>query len=424
MESRPSLNGTKRSMAETVLFLSIDGMTDPLGQSQVLPYLKGLSAKGHQITLVSCEKPERFSSHSKTIEDICSESEIDWQPIEYKSKIPLLSSISNIQRMRRMADKLHAQKQFTLVHCRSYLPMFSGQWLKKKHHLKLLFDIRGFWPDERVDGRLWKLTNPLWNFIYKYFKRKEKQFFELADKVISLTHNAKKEIHSWPLENNPIPIHVIPCCADLNLFNYHNIVDEEKQQLLAQLKLKTEDYIITYLGSLGTFYAIEDMLTYFMALKERRPNAKFLIITASPPEIVWNAIDNMSIDPNDIRVTRASRPEVPLHLSLGVYSLVFYKENFSRKACSPTKLGELMGLGIPVVCSPNVGDTTEIVNDTASGVSLNTLSIDEYRRVVSEMEEFPYEDKASIRAGAHQYFDLHSGIEKYHAAYSQTLLSS
>ena len=43
-----------------VLYVSYDGMTDPLGQSQVLPYILGLNKKGYQFTLVSFEKPERL----------------------------------------------------------------------------------------------------------------------------------------------------------------------------------------------------------------------------------------------------------------------------------------------------------------------------------------------------------------------------
>ncbi len=31
-----------------ILYISYDGMTDPLGQSQVLPYLKGLAKKGYK----------------------------------------------------------------------------------------------------------------------------------------------------------------------------------------------------------------------------------------------------------------------------------------------------------------------------------------------------------------------------------------
>lgn len=47
-------------MAHNVLYLSYDGMTDQLGQSQVIPYLQGLSKEGYSFTLISFEKPERF----------------------------------------------------------------------------------------------------------------------------------------------------------------------------------------------------------------------------------------------------------------------------------------------------------------------------------------------------------------------------
>jgi len=43
-----------------ILYISYDGMTDPLGQSQVIPYLIGLSQKGYVITIISCEKEDKF----------------------------------------------------------------------------------------------------------------------------------------------------------------------------------------------------------------------------------------------------------------------------------------------------------------------------------------------------------------------------
>jgi hypothetical protein len=42
-----------------VIYISYDGMTDPLGQSQVIPYLIGLTKKGHNISIISCEKTTR-----------------------------------------------------------------------------------------------------------------------------------------------------------------------------------------------------------------------------------------------------------------------------------------------------------------------------------------------------------------------------
>lgn len=45
-----------------IVYLSYEGLTDPLGPSQVLAYLKPLSALGHRITLITFEKPERTSA--------------------------------------------------------------------------------------------------------------------------------------------------------------------------------------------------------------------------------------------------------------------------------------------------------------------------------------------------------------------------
>ncbi len=39
-----------------ILFVSYDGMTDPLGQSQVLPYIREISKSNYRYTLISFEK--------------------------------------------------------------------------------------------------------------------------------------------------------------------------------------------------------------------------------------------------------------------------------------------------------------------------------------------------------------------------------
>ena len=48
------------------LFISFDGLTDPLGQSQILPYLIGIS-RDYAITIISCEKKERYLKDSESI---------------------------------------------------------------------------------------------------------------------------------------------------------------------------------------------------------------------------------------------------------------------------------------------------------------------------------------------------------------------
>ena len=53
-----------------ILFISYDGMTDPLGQSQVIPYLSGLTKFGYGFTILSCDKPEKFTENKNYVEVI------------------------------------------------------------------------------------------------------------------------------------------------------------------------------------------------------------------------------------------------------------------------------------------------------------------------------------------------------------------
>jgi hypothetical protein len=48
-------------MAAT-LHLSYDGLTDPLGSSQMLAYRVDMAEAGHRISLITLEKPERSAA--------------------------------------------------------------------------------------------------------------------------------------------------------------------------------------------------------------------------------------------------------------------------------------------------------------------------------------------------------------------------
>src|SRR6476661_419909 len=84
------------------LFVSIDGMTDPLGQSQVLPYLTGLARKGYKVSIASCEKRENWMEHHAIIESIVSETGITWDYCFYKTGKPFLSQLQNYRALKKI----------------------------------------------------------------------------------------------------------------------------------------------------------------------------------------------------------------------------------------------------------------------------------------------------------------------------------
>src|SRR5688572_13804360 len=127
-------------------------MTDPLGQSQVLPYLAALSSQGYRFTILSFEKKARFEKERHIVEKITQDSAICWKPMPFTKNPPVISKIYDRWKLISTAFKLHRQQQFDMVHCRGYLPSEVGLRLKRKFGVRFLFDMRGFWADEKVDS--------------------------------------------------------------------------------------------------------------------------------------------------------------------------------------------------------------------------------------------------------------------------------
>lgn len=397
-------------------------MTDPLGQSQVLPYLVGLSKQGYQFTLISFEKEERIEKGKAVIEKICRENSIQWHPLLYTKKPPVLSTLKDIRALKRKITALQSQAPFDLVHCRSYITALAGEWMKKKWGTKFVFDMRGFWADERVDGKIWNLKNPVFKLVFNYFKKKEKDFLSKADHIISLTHNAKEVIHSWKeVGNQPVPIQVIPCCVDLALFDPGTIQQTSIDQLKKELGIPSGVEVISYIGSVGTWYMLPEMLDFFKQWLIKKPGSIFLFVTNDNPDHILSAAAQSGIAAASIRIKPAARTEVPLFIAACDYSLFFIKPVFSKRASSPTKQGEIMAMGKPVICNSNVGDTDYVVKQYHSGVLVKDFSEMEYKKSIEEVTVNEDFDAVKIREGARQFFSLEEGVRRYAEVYRTVL---
>ena len=402
-----------------VLYLSYDGMTDPLGQSQVIPYLAGLSKEGYRFHLVSFEKKTPFQSDREYISQLLKSHNIIWHPLSYTKKPPVLSTLYDLWKMKQISKKIVDTNPIKLIHCRSYISAIAGMWLKKQSGVKMIFDMRGFYADERVDGGLWKLDNPIMKSVYNFFKKKEKELLAEADAVVCLTHNAKKIIDSWHFRNsNHYPIQVIPCCADLTHFNPTAVNTAMRAKLMESLNLAKASPIISYLGAIGTWYMMDEMLVFFKMFTQRFPNAVFLFITPEPGEQILKAASQHNIDPTQIRVFKARRNEVPTVLSLSDASLFFIKPTFSKQASSPTKQGEIMGMGIPIICNSGVGDTDMVIEKYGAGILVNVNDPNSFSDAINRFDEIKTIPAKNIIQGANEFYSLEKGVQKYLEIYN------
>ncbi|MFL5763951.1 MAG: glycosyltransferase [Bacteroidia bacterium] len=406
-------------MDKQVLYISYDGMTDPLGQSQVIPYLAGLSKAGYRITLLSCEKREKFRSQGAAISSLLEGYGIQWEHVFFTSFPPILSKYYDLGKLRKKAFRLHRLVKFSMVHCRSYVAADVGYSMKKQFGIKFLFDIRGFWVDERVDGGLWDLKNPVYRRAYKTYKKKEADYVSSADTIVSLTENGKAEMEKWPSWKK-CPIDVIPCCADYDLFTLQERSGYESAK--EKLGFTKKDFVVSYLGSLGTWYMLEEMLDFFKVLQEKKRDAVFLFVSNGEEDKIMKAVSKKGIVISDIKIVNGKRNEVPSLIRASDISLSFIKPCYSKKSSSPTKLGELLAMGIPVICNSGIGDVDEIIHATNGGLIMSDLSISSYVETATRVDDLiERKDAAVTRERSKKYYDLAEGVNKYRQIYERLI---
>jgi glycosyltransferase involved in cell wall biosynthesis len=96
--------------------------------------------------------------------------------------------------------------------------------------------------------------------------------------------------------------------------------------------------------------------------------------------------------------------------------IAFKQSSFAELACSPTKLGEMMAMGIPMVVNRGVGDVDAVIKDTGAGIILDRFDRQSMIEAVDRLGNSSATGK-QIRAGAERWFALEQGVEAYDSIY-------
>lgn len=401
-------------MNKHTLYITFDGLSDPLGQSQILPYLRRVAEGGFRIHILSCEKEERLEKEKQTLLSFIGTLPITWEYILYDADGGFLSRFNYVRRLRGMAERVCRDKKISLVHCRSYLASLIGLRLKQKHDIPFLFDMRGFWADERIDGGIWKKNNPLHAFFYSYFKKKEKQFLLQSDAIVSLTYAAVKELEkNYPTGDLNSRTTVIPCCTDTDLF--HKEAVETPLTLPGSSK---QDHLLVYTGSIGTWYYTRELIDCVLAWKELIPEIKLLILTKDTSELNTVLATYTSEQRNTVLTASCSYKDVAKYLVMAKAALFFIKPSVSKIASSPTKMAECWSMDLPIITNSGIGDNDLYFKNRNGGVLIESFTRESYVAACLAYQALPRE-RGFYRNIALDDFDVKSGSEKYIAIYQK-----
>lgn len=389
---------------KAILFLSYDGLTDPLGQSQILPYVEELSKIGYKYSILSFEKPDFYEKFKLQISSRCLEAGIKWIPLTYSKRPPVLSTLWDIFKGYIKAREICLSEGVSIVHCRGYITSFLGVRLKRRLATKFVFDMRGFWADEKLESGQW--NNLAFRFVYGYFKRAERMFFSYADHVVSLTEIGKRHIvDSFGVADEKIS--VIPTCINLDRFPERN--DERRLEKRRSMGISADAQILIYSGSLGGNYPLNMLASYAKEFWRIYLNGYLLVVT-SQLDLVEEMIERFGLPAKQVKAVTSMPDEIYGWLEVADFGLIFYKSGFSNIARFPTKMAEYMAMGLYTLCSGGVGDVELILKGSNSGITIEgTLeSLENVRFDKLKARKYSI-DNFSVKIGVGRYSEI---IEK------------
>ena len=380
-------------------------MLEPLGQSQVVAYLEKL-APGRRIHLISFEKPDDWGDEPRrqAMRERLERAGICWHPLRYHKKFSALATAYDIVRGAEMAVHLVKRQGLGIVHARSYVAAFIALIVKDALRTAFLFDMRGLWADERVDGGLWRAGGRL----YRVAKKMERKFLLAADHVVTLTHASEAEIRRFDyLAERMPPISVIPTCADLDRF-------------AIQGPPVREPFTLGYIGGVGTWYLLDEMLACFRLLKAAEPGARLLFINRHEHAMIRARAGAAGIGPESIEIIAADHRDMPAQVARMSAGMALIKPAYSKIASAPTKLAEYLGCGVPCLGNAGVGDVADILEGRKVGVALQGFSAGELADGVRRLIELARDPatQARCRQAAIDLFSLETGVEAYDAIYA------
>lgn len=392
---------------EAVLYISYDGLLEPLGQSQVWQYLSRLG-KEYRIALISYEKPEDLldKSRMESMRETCKQAGVDWYPLRYHKTPTALATAYDIFVGIFLGLKLAYRYHFRIVHARSYVPSVIALALKRLTGIRYIFDMRGFWADERVDGGLWPQSGRL----YRMAKSFERRFLLAADHVVSLTHAAVAEMRRFPYLQERMPsVTVIPTCADLTRFKARSNEQEKA------------GFVLGYVGSAGTWYLFDEVVACFVELLQMRPGTRFLIVNRNEHTFICERLSAAGVPAESVELISATHGEVAQLIARMDAGIFFYRPAFSKLATAPTKLAEFLGCGKPCIGNAGVGDMAEVLEGERVGVALHAFDQASLKAGLKQLLALTADVSTAARcvAAAQKHFSLDEGVQRYAAIYRQ-----
>ena len=394
----------------STLYLSRNGLLEPLGQSQVFAYLRGLS-RDYNITLITYEKDEDWADKARLqkARTDCKDLGIRWLPQHFRRWPKIVAPAFSMIRMVWLVRREVRRRDIRLIHARSNIPAATALAVSWITGVPFLFDLRSLFPEELITARRMRRGS----FLHRAIIWAERLCLAKSAAVISQTHVAVNHLKSvYPTELKNQRLVMIPTCADLDRFS-------------PPLDRPSGPTVHGCIGTiLSGWFRTDWLAAWLSAVAQNDTDARFEIVTRDDADRVRVALDPMNKFGDRLMIGPRPSEEMPAAVRGHDLTVMFYAGGeVSELGRSPTRMAEVLGCGLPVVANEGVGDVADIIRRYNVGVVVKDGSQAAMMAALDELKALRSDPDlpSRCRKAAEEVFSLQAGTEAYRKLYAKIL---
>ena len=375
-------------------------------QTQVLPYLRELVDElSLEVHLLTFERDPIAKDEQAEMKARLAESGITWIASRYHKWPSAIATAWDILVGTWITWRSIGRGELDVIHGRSHVPTLMGALGRvfSRRKPKLLFDIRGFFPEEYTDAGVWKHDG----LLFRSAKRIEKWLMSESDGFVVLTEAARDVL--FPIaaregrDELGRPVAVIPCCVDLQ-----RRFAERPNGNNGATGYMSDRYVVAHVGALGGLYLTREIADLMATVRKRRPDAYALILTQTKSSGIEEMLEEQGFSRDDYFVAQVPPERMAEYLKHAKLGVSLVKSSYSTLSRSPTKIPEYLACGVPIVANAGVGDVDKLIADNDVGAVIREFKEDAYASAVEKVEEMRRTGtlEERCRLTAYENFDL------------------
>lgn len=190
--------------------------------------------------------------------------------------------------------------------------------------------------------------------------REEDLVFRYSDAVIFVSNAMAEHYRKKVIAEDVRPL-IVPCAVERNGATEVASREERREKMGLGDKM-----VFCYVGSSVSYQLPEETCSLFAKILSLHPSAYLLILTGTPA-LFQRHLNAVGVPREAAKVFTVPHADVPSYIACSDAGLLLRNKSTVNQVSSPTKFGEYIACGVPVITTEYVGDVSSFVSEHGLG---------------------------------------------------------